>query len=136
MITYDPHANAITIDTSGVQSWGADVSASVVMYSSRLLISGLSFGLRVSVNDILTHNISFPPIGASYIAVSTPDGSAVTLETVRVRWRPEDAVILVAWVNGTGGLIERTATFTVARPAMPTDGSWTWNATTREWEQN
>lgn len=138
MFVYDPmQSQPLQIDASAVLPHGGAVSARLVQRGVGFDLRGMSMGAQVRVAGNLVLDVTLPPSGVGYAAVghlgspSAPVGRV--LWSTRLRWRPEDALQVSAWIDTRAGREHASANLVAPRPVRPF-GSWTWDAGARRWQ--
>lgn len=118
---FDAGTRTLSIDTSNVNPWGADLRAIILRYGQRVPLRGVQMNLTVSADGEEVFSLSLPPEGALYHQTDQD-----VIATDRVLWSPDQTVVASAWLlTTTGDELTAEATFTSPRPEQPYP-SWTW----------
>lgn len=120
MILYDTATRALSIDPAQAKPWGADVAAVLDRHGQTIDLTGVSFGVTVTVNGQQTNSHAWPAPGVVYRSTDQD-----VLTSVRVRWQADDSITVAAWLESPLGRVEASETFTAPRPPQPYP-SWTW----------
>ena len=118
---FDTATGQLTIDTSSVRPWGADLRAVLNRHGQKVNLKGVEMHISVTADGETAFDMHLPPPGVRYKQTDQD-----VLATGRVRWRPDQHIEVQAWCKtNSGHEVTAQATFTAPRPAQPYP-SWTW----------
>lgn len=118
---FDTATGELTIDTSSVQSWGADLRAMLERHGYTINLRGVQMRLTITADGDEVFDMVLPPPNVKYKQTDQD-----VIATGRVYWSPDQEIHAEAWCLTSGGFeVSAVATFTAPRPPQPYP-SWTW----------
>ena len=118
---FDTATGQLSIDTSAVHPWGADLRAMLNRHGQTVNLRGVEMSLTISADGSEIYAMQLPPAGVKYRKTDQD-----ILATGRVRWKPDQHIEAQAWCKtNSGHEVTAQAAFTAPRPAQPYP-SWTW----------
>jgi len=118
---FDTATGQLSIDPSAVNSWGADLRAVLSRHGNTVNLKGVEMRLTVTADGAEVFDLSLPPAGVRYKQTDQD-----VIATGRVKWSPDQQVVVNAWCKTASGQeLTATATFAAPRPLQPYP-SWTW----------
>ena len=124
---FDAATGQLSIDTSAVHPWGADLRAMLNRHGQMINLRGVEMRLTVTADGSEIYAMHLPPAGVKYKQTDQD-----VFATGRVRWKPDQHIEVQAWCKtNSGHEVTAQAQFTAPRPAQPYP-SWAWNGET--WE--
>jgi hypothetical protein len=120
-ITFDTLTGELTIDTSTIQPYGADIQALLNRHGNVINLQGVEMSLTIHANGEQVFFTQLPPPGVRYEKTDQD-----LLATGQARWLPDQTITAHAWCKtSTGHEVTANAIFVAPRPPQPYP-SWTW----------
>ena len=112
---FDTATGQLTIDTAGVQPWGADLRAVLNRHGNVVNLRGIEMRLTITADGAEIFDLSLPPAGVRYKQTDQD-----ILATGRVSWQPDQEISVSAWCKtNSGHEVTAEAQFTAPRPPQP-----------------
>lgn len=120
-IIYDTADKQFFIETPALKPWGADVNAILRRHGKVVSLRGIKMQLKVLSGEETLLEVNLPPPNVQYVQTSQD-----TLARARVQWKPDQEIVVEAWLKKTDGQeVTATTSFIAPRPAQPYP-SWEW----------
>jgi hypothetical protein len=113
---FDTATGQLTIDTSDVQPWGADLRAVLNRHNSVINLEGVEMGITVSADGVDVFAMHLPPPGVKYRRTDQD-----ILATGRCVWEPEQAITVQAWCKTNSGAVVTASVDFTSHPAPISD---------------
>ncbi|WP_114965252.1 hypothetical protein [Alkalilacustris brevis] len=119
---FDTATGQLSIDTSAVHPWGADLRAMLDRHGQIINLRGVEMRLTITADGAQVFDMALPPPGVRF---SKTDQDVIA--TGRVRWQPDQQIEVASWCRTSGGAeMTAEASFTAPRPVQPYP-SWEWD---------
>lgn len=118
---FDTAAGQLSIDTTDVRPWGANLRAVLHRHGHRINLHGVEMRLTITADGEVVFDMALPPEGVHYKQTDQD-----VLATGRVKWSPDQQIVVDAWCRtNSGHEVTAQVAFTSPRPPQPYP-SWTW----------
>ena len=95
---FDTATGQLSIDTSAVHPWGADLRAMLNRHGERINLRGVEMRLTITADGAQVFDLLLPPPGVRYAATDQD-----VVATGRALWPAGAAVAVVAWCRRPDG---------------------------------
>jgi hypothetical protein len=103
------------------ESSSPDIEIGFTDYSTPVVFSDLSFGLRVTANGEEVFQASYPPSGVKYVSTDQQ-----YISNDRILINADELITVFVWAKNAGVVYEGSESFVAPRPPQPYP-SWEWN---------
>jgi hypothetical protein len=125
-IIFDTLTGELTIDTSTIHPYGADIQALLNRHGNVINLQGVEMSLTIHADGEQVFFTQLPPPGVRYEKTDQD-----LLATAQAHWLPDQEITVHVWCRtSTGQEVTADANFTSPRPSQPYP-SWIW--VDRQW---
>lgn len=126
-IIFDTATGQLSINQVNIASHGANIRALLERHGQTINLRGVQMRLTITADGQSVFDLSLPPPNVRYSKTNQN-----TLANGQVRWKPEQAIHVMAWcLTSNKQEVTAEATFTAPRPLQPYP-SWTWDGS--QWQ--